>query len=159
MTGAAWERTGVARTTSHGRFTYLAPKGPARVILFRYGGSPQVRGSNTSVRLNVAAKTTFEVNRRQAVNGEYVEFSGNVKGGFVPPVGTLVELQVYTRGRWRIFAQPRAAVDTGRWAFQYRFETIRGTVRFRFRARIRRQPGYPFRTGHSRIVRVTVHGL
>jgi hypothetical protein len=99
------------------------------------------------------------VNRRHAVNGEYVEFSGRVKGGFIPPVGTLVELQVYTRGRWRIFAQPRAEIGSGRWSFLYRFETIRGTVRFRFRARIRRQPGYPFRTGHSRTVAVTVHGL
>jgi hypothetical protein len=99
------------------------------------------------------------VNRRHAVNGEYVEFSGRVKGGFIPPVGTLVELKVYTRGRWRIFAQPRAEIGSGRWSFLYRFETIRGSVRFRFRARIRRQPGYPFRTGHSRTVAVTVHGL
>jgi hypothetical protein len=70
-----------------------------------------------------------------------------------------VELQVYSRGEWRTFAQPRARADTGRWAYRYRFETVRGRASFRFRARIRRQPGLPFMTGASRAVRVSVRGL
>jgi hypothetical protein len=157
--GAPWSEIGAARTSSNGRFSYVLPAGPSRLIRFRYAGTPTVRGVNATVRLAVPARTTIAVNRRHAINGEYVMFSGRVRGGFMPPIGTLVELQVYTRGRWRIFAQPRASTENGRWKFQYRFETIRGTVRFRFRARIRRQPGYPFTTGRSRTIAVTVHGL
>ena len=97
--------------------------------------------------------------RRLAVNGEYVTFRGRVKGRPLPSNGKLVELQVYTRRRWRTFAQPRASAQTGRWAFQYRFEAIRGRVSFRFRARVRRELGYPFRTGTSRSIRVVVRGL
>ena len=48
----------------------------------------------------------------------------------------------------------RARAETGRWAYSYRFETVRGRATFRFRARIRRQPDYPFTTGTSRAVRV-----
>jgi hypothetical protein len=68
-------------------------------------------------------------------------------------------LQVDSRGQWRTFAQPRARAGTGRWAYRYRFETVRGRATFRFRARIRRQPDFPFITGASRAVRVKVRGL
>ena len=53
----------------------------------------------------------------------------------------------------------RADGAKGAWSHQYRFETVRGGARFRFRARIRRQAGYPFATGNSRTIRVSVHGL
>ena len=93
------------------------------------------------------------------VNGEYVVFRGRLAGGWIPATGALVELQVYSRRDWRTFAQPRASQRTGRWAYRYRFETVRGRASFRFRARVRRQPGLPFVTGSSRSVRVRVHGL
>jgi hypothetical protein len=118
-----------------------------------------IRGRNADVRLRVRASTTMAVSRRSVITGEYVTFHGRTRGGWLPAGGVLVELQVFTRGRWRTFAQPRASGASGRWAYRYRFETIRGRARFRFRARIRRQRGYPFTTGHSRSVRVRVRGL
>jgi hypothetical protein len=107
----------------------------------------------------VRASTSIDVSRRDVVNGEYVTFSGRLRGGHIPATGKLVELQVFTRRRWRTFALPRADARTGRWAFQYRFETIRGLARFRFRARIRREVAYPFFVGSSRQLTVTVHGI
>ena len=124
-----------------------------------------IRGPRTSeapmrrCHLRVPARTSLHVSRHNVINGEYAMFHGRVAGRWIPPEGTLVELQVYTRRRWRTFAQPRALPDTRRWEFQYRFEAIRGKVTFRFRARIRRQSNYPFRLGLSRTVRVTVQGL
>ena len=79
------------------------------------------------------------------INGEYVTFRGRLKGGRIPAAGALVELQVRSRGKWRTFAQPRANAAPARWRYQYRFETVRGGARFRFRARVRRQAGYPLR--------------
>ena len=86
-------------------------------------------------------------------------FRGRLTGGWIPATGALVELQVRTRGEWRTFAQPRASAQTGRWAYRYHFQTVRAGTQFLFRARIRRQPGLPFTTGHSRAVRVSVRGL
>ena len=145
-------------TDAHGRVRYKAPAGPARRLRLRYPGTPHVRGDNATLALDVRARTTLDVNRRDAVNGEYVTFRGRLKGGFVPADGVLVEMQVRSRGKWRTFAQPRTDQE-GRWRYQYRFETVSGTARFRFRARIRRQTGYPYVTGSSKHIAVQVHGL
>jgi hypothetical protein len=153
-----WKQLRVLHTSRTGRFRYRAPRGPARTIRFRYPGGAKIRGDNAPVELQVPASSTMRASRRLVVTGEYVTFSGTLKGGWIPPAGTLVELQVYNRGTWRTFAQPRASRN-GRWRYQYRFETVRGSATFRFRARIRRQAEYPFVTGHSRPIRIRVRGL
>ncbi len=155
----SWAQIATVTTSRTGRFTYLAPRGPARTIRFRYPGSGQIRGRNGDVALRVRAASTFRPSRRTVINGEYVTFRGRLTGGWVPAAGALVELQVRTRGQWRTFAQPRANPRTGRWSYRYRFQTVQGGASFTFRARIRRQPGLPFTTGHSRAVRVRVRGL
>jgi hypothetical protein len=157
--GADWKRLGTMTTSRTGRFGFKARRGPARTVRFRYPGGAMIRGRNADVRLRVRASTSMAVSRRSVVTGEYVTFRGQLRGGWLPTDGVLVELQVFTRGKWRTFAQPRASGTNGRWEYQYRFETIRGRAQFRFRARIRRQRGYPFTTGHSRFVRVRVRGL
>lgn len=153
-----WKSLRPIRTNKSGGFHYRAPRGPARTIRFRYAGTRLIRGADAPVRLQVTASSTLRTPRHAVVNGEYATFRGKLRGGWVPAAGVLVELQVYARGSWRTFAQPRTD-RTGRWSYQYRFETISGNARFRFRARIRRQTGYPFATGTSRTARVRVHGL
>ena len=153
-----WKQLRAVNTSRTGRFRYRARRGPARTIRFRYPGDALTRGANAAVDLRVPASSSIRVSRRLVVTGEYVTFSGRLRGGWIPDDGTLVELQVYTRGAWRTFAQPRAR-RSGRWRYQYRFDTIRGRASFRFRARIRRQADYPFTTGTSRTTRVRVRGL
>jgi hypothetical protein len=155
---SAWTKVGAVTTSRTGRFHYRAARGPARTIRFRYPGTPTIRGANAPVALRVAASSSLRASRRLAITGEYVTFHGRLKGGWIPNGGTLVELQVYTRGSWRTFAQPRSS-RSGRWLYRYRFETIRGRANFRFRARIRRQAEYPFTTGTSKTIRVRVRGL
>jgi hypothetical protein len=159
LDGAGWARIGTVTTSRTGRFSYLARRGPARTVRFRYPGTPTIRGRSGDVALRVRAATSMRPSRRSVINGEYVTFRGRLKGGWIPPAGALVELQVSSRGQWRTFAQPRARAGTGRWAYRYRFETVRGRATFRFRARIRRQPDFPFITGASRPIRVKVRGL
>lgn len=118
-----------------------------------------VRPRNADVDLRVRASTTLRVGPRRVVNGEYVTFRGRVRGAPLPSGGKLVELQAYAGGRWRTFALARARPTTGRWVHRYRFAATRGRVRYRFRARVRREDNYPFHTGTSRRVRVTVVGL
>jgi hypothetical protein len=159
LDGAQWAQIATVTTSRTGRFSYLAARGPARAIRFRFPGTATIRGRNRDVELRVQASTTIRPSRRSVINGEYVIFRGKLKGGWRPAAGALVELQVLNRGQWRTFAQPRARAKSGRWAYRYRFSTVRGRASFKFRARVRAQPDFPFTTGASRPVRVSVHGL
>jgi hypothetical protein len=87
-----------------------------------------------------------------------VTFRGRLGGRPIPAGGKLVELQVYSRRKWRTFGTARANETTGLWSYRYRFESIMGRVSFRFRARIRKEATYPFDLGTSPRVRVSVRG-
>jgi hypothetical protein len=157
--GAVAQRVAVIGTDGSGRFTFKALRGPSRILRFRYPGTPIVRARTTEVDLRVKGTSTFGVNRRRVVNGEDIVLRGRVRGGPLPTVGKLVQLQAYSRGRWLTFATPRASRETGRWSYRYRFTATRGTVRYRFRARIPQEAGFPFISGMSRSVHVVVRGL
>lgn len=157
LPGAPLERIDTVTTSKTGRFQVKATKGPARLLRFRYAGTPQVRGIQGDVRMQVRGTTTFKPGRSRVLNGDYVTLRGRVQGGPLPATGKLVELQVHTRRQWRTFAQPRTNA-AGRWEYRYRFEQIRRSVRFRFRARLRAEPGYPYETGTSRTRRILVKG-
>jgi hypothetical protein len=87
--------------------------------------------------------------------GGRVRFHGRLKGRPVPGRGKLVELQAFDAGRWRTFAQPRSRKD-GRYKASYKLRRTFGPRTFRFRARVRRETGYPYELGYSRRVKVRV---
>jgi hypothetical protein len=153
-----WSPVATVRTNRSGRFTFRALPGPSRLLRFRYPGTPTIRGQTSFVEMRVRASTRISVDRHQVVNGEEVLFRGRVRGGPIPLTGKLLQLQVYSRGDWMTFATPRANVR-GRWRYRYRFTATRGTARYRFRARLPREAGYPYEPGASRAVWVTVRGL
>jgi hypothetical protein len=126
-------------------------------LRFRWPGTDTVRPASADIPVVVPARTSIRVDRRRVRNGDTVTFRGRLRGRPLPDGGKLVDLQVKLRDRWRTFATPRADPG-GRWAFAYRFEATRGLVRYRFRARIRREAAYPYELGYSRTVRVTVRG-
>jgi hypothetical protein len=147
-------------TTSHrGRFAYLVPAGPSRLIRFRYPGAPKIRPETREIHVRVPAATSLRASRKRVVNGEAVTFSGKLRGAFLPPTGKLMELQFFDRGKWRTFRTFRAAPSSGEWSYTYRFDGTRGTRTYRFRVRIPKENGYPFSTGRSRRTAVTVRGL
>jgi hypothetical protein len=146
------------RTSRTGRFTYLLPAGPSRVVRFRYPGTPTIRAQTREVDVRVRAGSTLWPNRRSLLNGEAVVLSGRLLGRPVPRSGKLVELQAFVRRHWRTFDSTRAG-HTGRWSYTYRFLNTVGRVRYRFRVRIPRESGYPYARGVSRPVAVTVRGL
>ena len=111
------------------------------------------------IELGVRAMTTFRASRDRVVNGEEIRFHGRLKGRQTGETGKLLYLQVFTRGRWSTFATPRANRATGVWSESYRFSATRGLVRYRFRVLIPREASFPYETGASRSVRVTVRGL
>jgi hypothetical protein len=157
--GAAWREIATLQTNAKGRFTFRALRGPSRTLRFRYGGSDTIRGRTAEVRLGVRAATSMRASRSRVVNGDDVTFRGQLRGAPRPSPGKLVELQARTRGGWRTFATTRANQRTGRWLYRYRFSATRGSVRYRFRARVPKESSYPYETGVSRSVVVGVRGL
>lgn len=155
--GSPTRQVATVTTDDTGRFGYRPPRGPSRSFQFEYAGGERQRPATAGVRLAVRARSSFAVSRTRVRNGDRVRFSGRLLGGHVPPQGKLLELEAHYRGRWRPFAVTRTS-PRGRWVHPYRFEGTRGRVAYRFRARISRDPDYPFTVGGSRAVRVVVDG-
>ncbi len=108
-----------------------------------------------AVTMRVPAQTSLRVSRQRVLNGQAVSFSGRLRHVPVPAGGKLVELQVRLSDRWQTFRTTRTD-GTGRWAIRYRFKRTRGVQRFRFRARLPAEAGYPFAAGRSRPLTVRV---
>jgi hypothetical protein len=159
LPAAQWRQVSIVRTSRTGRFKYKALRGPSRTLKFRYPGTATVRARSRLVELGVHAVSSFRVTRTRVVNGEELRFHGRLKGRQSGGTGKVLYLQVYTRGRWSTFATPRANSTSGLWSQPYRFTATRGTVRYRFRLVIPREPSFPYETGVSRSVGVTVRGL
>jgi hypothetical protein len=156
-TGGAFERLTTARSDMLGRFTFRVRPGPSRTVRFHYAGTAHVKPASGDVRMLVPASSSIATDRRSVLNGRAVAFHGALRGGHVPAGGKLIDLQAFYRGGWRTFATPRTD-GLGRWSYRYRFGATRGVIRYRFRARIRREAAYPFELGYSRVVRVVVRG-
>lgn len=156
--GGSFRKIASLRTSEAGRFEFTIAPGPSRTIAVRYEGTPLVKPAVQTLALKVPARTTIAASRRFLHNGETVRLSGRLVGGPVPDGGKLIDLQAFYRGAWRTFATPRSNAR-GRWSFRYTFEVTRGLVRYRFRARIRREAAYPYELGYSRVIGVTVRGV
>jgi hypothetical protein len=154
---SVWQPVATVRTDQRGRFRFKARPGASRQLQFRFGGTPTVRGTSSIVQLRVLAASTLGVSQAKVVNGEQVMFRGIVQGE-LPPAGKLVQLQVFSRGTWLSFATPRAD-QRGKWQHAYRFTATRGVTRYRFRARLPRETGFPYAPGTSRRVTVKVIGI
>lgn len=128
LPGAAFTPVATLTTSRTGRFNYLVPSGPSRVLRFHYAGAPKIRPQTREVEVRVRAASGIRPSRRAVVNGETVLFAGRLRSGAIPPGGKLVELQYFDRGQWRTFRTARAAAD-GLWRIAYRFDGTRGVRR------------------------------
>jgi len=145
------------RTDAAGNFAYTAAGSASRVLRFAYGGSSLILPAQGEVRLRVPATSTLRPSRTRLRNGQSVAFVGRVRTLPVPAGGKLVELQVLLSGRWQTFRTGRTD-QAGVWRLSYRFTRTRSLQRFRFRAKLPREAGYPFANGRSRSVQVVVRG-
>ena len=102
-------------------------------------------------------RSSIRARPKRLRNGQSVRLSGRVATRPLPPVGKLVEVQAYFRGRFRTFSTTRAG-EAGRWHFDYRFGGTRGRVPYRLRVLLPAEGGYPFDTGRSPVTRVVVSG-
>jgi 5-hydroxyisourate hydrolase-like protein (transthyretin family) len=156
--GAHYSTVGLVTTDRNGRFSYRMKAKQSRSMRFRYAGSRRIRGATRTVKLLVPGAASIAASRSRLLNGQGVVFAGRVRTRPLPRAGKLIEVQAFFRGKWRTISTTRSDA-LGRWRFPYRFGGTIGLVRYRFRVRLPAEGGYPFATGASRAVTVTVRGL
>jgi len=159
-TGARARPAGQVTTDSEGGFAYRAPAGPARTFEFGYRAFSLDDGYSAAAttRLMVRPEIALSVRPRQVRNGDRVTFSGRLVGGPGRGDATVTLYALAGGARARIPVESLRTDARGRFRLRYRFRTVTGHARFRFSARIQRQAGYPYSSGASPSVSVTVNG-
>jgi hypothetical protein len=153
------ELLAVLTTDAHGGFSYRAVGSASRTLRFVHTGTAVTLPAQDVVNLLVPGATTLKASRRRILNGQTVRFGGRVRSVPIPLAGKIVELQVFQGRRegWTTFRTLRTDAS-GRWRQPYTFSHTVCLDRWRIRARVPKEAGYPFETGASRPVRITVRG-
>lgn len=149
-------------TDRAGRFVLRLPPGTSRRVgVSFHGGDGLAPARYRPLTLRVRAAVSLAAAPRQLRTGESVTLSGWVRAGTarIPARGKLVTIQYLERasGRWR----PALVVRTGRrgrFKAGYRFHYITGAARIRLRATALPEAGWPYASGSSAPVTVTVQG-
>jgi hypothetical protein len=157
MVGAKPVAAAEVVTDQYGTFRYVTTAVRSRTVRFGYRANLEdaTFSQITDISLNVLPKVTLKTDKRSLRNGQTVRFSGSVAGA---PANArkVVELQVKKGTRWMTFNTTR--LRNGKFLQKYRFTATRGRKTYVFRARVRQEAGFPFLTGASRTVKVTVRG-
>jgi hypothetical protein len=156
---AAQRSTAVA-TGPDGRFALLLRPGPSREIVVLSAPTSTLRGASSrplwlEVRSGVRVGVSAKVAR---VGGRPIVFSGRVLGARARLAGAGIPVQLQFRLPGLPWSEFRAVRTNrrGRFRYAYRFadDDSRG-VRFRFRAFVPEQAGWPFEPAGSAPVTVT----
>jgi hypothetical protein len=156
------QHTSEAVTDKNGRFTLRLPAGPSRTVSVSYRGSKRYRpAGGDDLQLNVRSGVKFNTSRERVQAGKPVRFGGKVKhrGTDIPSGGKLVELQVKEGAkRWGTVKEAFFTREDGRYRLRYRFGNFYSRpVRFKFRVKVTREQGWPYKAPvRSRARRVTV---
>jgi hypothetical protein len=144
-------------TGAEGGFAYEVAAESSRRLRFVYPGTATTLPAEGSAELLVHGTSTLKVKPAHVLNGGSVTFTGEVEGRPLPSKGKLVELQVRLSHEWSTFRTTRTGPEGG-WSIEYPFRRTCGTERYRFRARLPGEAGWPLEPGHSPVVTVTVRG-
>jgi hypothetical protein len=146
----------VARTSQDGVWNTVLPAGPSRLVVAVYDGAPTVEPAFSAVaHLAVPAKITLHIHPRATHWGGTIRISGQVHGGYVPHGGEVVFLWVSWRGG-KAYAGHIYTRSDGRLSTKYTFLRGTGTAVYTFWLTSGREGDYPYASGRSNRIRVTV---
>ena len=147
--GAANELVTTTTTDAKGDWTLRVPKGPSRLVTvgYRSRSNNPIFATQLQYHETVAAAVRLSAPRRVRP-GRAFAFHGELAGGYIPPGGALVSLEILFAGEWREIALLRTN-HRGAFAYDYTFAAI-GPATYRFRAALPHTVGYPFASGASR---------
>jgi hypothetical protein len=142
-------------TGPDGRFTAQLPAGPNRHVRVAYWWSAE-HVAERHLSLRVRARPRLKLRPDHAIhNGRHVRFKVRLRGPAADH--RWVRIQARSGKRW---IELRAGRTNARGIHRarYRFHATTGRRKYRFRAFVPSQRGYPYRSGHSRVRHVTVVG-
>ena len=147
--GAANVLVATTTTDAKGGWKLRVPRGPSRLVTvgYRSRSNNPTFATQLQYRETVAAGVRLSAPRR-ARPGRAFAFRGGLAGGYIPPGGALVSLEIFFGGEWREIALLRTN-RRGAFAYRYTFAAI-GPATYRFRAQLPHTIGYPFASGASR---------
>jgi hypothetical protein len=155
--GAALVPAAEVTTDAKGTFRHVTSAERSRTIRIGYRArhADTTFAHSTDLGLSVIAPVRMTTNRTSLRNRQSVTFRGSIPGA---PAGSrkVVELQVRKGKSWMTFRSTR--LRNGRFSESYRFTRTYGKARYVFRARVRAESGFPFTTGYSKNIGVTVRG-
>jgi hypothetical protein len=142
-------------TNADGSFTARIPAGPNRKIrVAHWPHANRVHERYLSLRSRAIPRLRLRP-RPRLTNGERVRFEVRLPG----PASARRRVVIEARSgrRWITVASGRTTAS-GSWRGDYRFRSTTGSRRYAFRARVPKQPGYPYEAGRSATRRITVVG-
>jgi hypothetical protein len=155
------QRATTVLTGADGTFLARLAPGPNRLISVAFAGTRQLtRAAGRGLRLGVRGRVRLHASASTvAVGGAPVVFKGKVDhhDAAIPSAGLAVELQFQVLGSpWSEFRTVQTDAF-GRFSYPYAFsdDDSRG-IRFQFRAVVPKQTGWPYQSGASLPVAVTV---
>lgn len=135
---------GIAMTGADGSWEFAVRAGATRDLLVDYRS--QDREISSKVKLVTRVKPTFEVENTVVYNRNVARFRGTVPGPNNDHVQ--VVLQARKGDGWIVFRRLSAGKE-GNYAGSYRFNKTTAPTEYVMRAEVRKQPGYPYASGHS----------
>lgn len=141
-----------AATAADGSYAIELPPGPNREVYVHY-----IRGDRVLARHGLAVRSTvhpsLDARPNHGVrNGDRIRFDGVLPGPACADRVVKVQARLGKR-RWQVFRTDRADGNCGFHA-RYRLRSTARAKRYRFRALVPQQAGYPFERGYSRTVKV-----
>lgn len=136
-------------TDANGRWTLRAPNGPSRTLTvgYRSRSKDPAYATQLEYRENVLASIGLAAPRR-AHPGRGFKFRGQLAGGYIPPGGILVSMEIHYAGKWRTIALPRTDKN-GKFSYGYTFAAVEPAI-YSFRALLPFTASYPFASAQSR---------
>ena len=147
------------RTDARGRVSVRLPAGPSRIVYLTYWRGAE-RVLTRAIRLRVKPRLGLRVRPRGRLhNGQTMTLRARLRG----PFHARREVRFLAKprgGRWVPFSNDfvKRTGEAGVARVSHTFRHVSGAQRFRFKARVPRQAGYPYLAGHSQVRRKTVSG-
>jgi hypothetical protein len=147
-----------AVTDTRGRFRVAVPRGPSRLFEVRYDGSDLMMPTKAQASLLTHGSARLSVRPSALTSSQPFVLSGRVRtgGAELPSLGKRIQLEYRARRGWRPFESSVQTDPDGRFRLRATLPGLKRTIRMRFRARIEREDGWPFATGHSNTVDLIV---
>jgi len=153
-TGAPSAVAATVTTDADGAFAIPLPPGPGRAVFVHYADGDRVLARHGLTRRSIVRPSVRVRPNHGVRRGDRLHFSGRLPGPACSERVVKVQARIGRR-RWQVFRTDRA---DERCAFRarYKLRATRNARRYRFRALVPEQAGYPYVAGHSRTARVKV---